>query len=77
MTAPGSDPHSGAHVEESTGLKNDTLDVYRGGPEYVFETAPVWHYSAKNSLKAPDVRAVEEFRKAVENSERQQQNKKP
>jgi hypothetical protein len=32
--------------------------------------APVWNYSAKDGLKAPSVAAVEQFRKAVEESEK-------
>jgi hypothetical protein len=34
------------------------------------ENAPVWRYIAKDGLKSPRVEAVEEFRKAVEESEK-------
>jgi len=42
--------------------------------------APLWRYVAKNGLRSPDVPAVEEFRKALAEAEKQlqkQQQKKP
>lgn len=38
--------------------------------QYPLDNAPVWRYIAKNGLKSPRVEAVEEFRKAVEESEK-------
>jgi hypothetical protein len=49
--------------------------VYRGGGEYPLDAPPVWRYIAKGSLDAPQVAAVEQFRKAIEESEKQRQQK--
>ena len=38
--------------------------------QYRLDNAPVWRYIAKNGLKSPRVEAVEEFREAVEESEK-------
>jgi hypothetical protein len=54
---------------------DDTFEVYRGGGDYPLDAAPVWRYIAKDSLNPPQVRAVEEFRKAIEESEKQSQHK--
>jgi hypothetical protein len=42
------------------------------------ESPPAWRYVNKGALKSPNVPAVAEFRKAIEEAEKQQQqNKKP
>lgn len=51
----------------------DTFFVYRGQTDTALEGAPVWRYVAKNALKAPEVRAVAEFKKAVDEAVKQQQ----
>ena len=43
--------------------------------EYPLDASPVWRYIAKDSLNAPQVPAVEQFRKALEESEKQRQHK--
>jgi hypothetical protein len=43
--------------------------------EYPLDASPVWRYIAKDSLNAPQDKAVEEFRKAVEESQKQSQHK--
>ncbi len=56
--------------------------VFQGGLIYrpnTLDNASVWKYIAKDGLKPPAVAAVEQFRKAVEESEKavaqkQQQN---
>jgi hypothetical protein len=56
-------PHLGSEV----GPAEDTFVVYRGGPVGdALERAPLWRYSAKNALHSPDVPAVGEFQKAVD-----------
>ena len=47
----------------------------RGGVEYPLDVSPVWRYSAKDSLSAPQVVAVEQFRQAIEESEKQSLHK--
>ena len=37
---------------------------------------PVWRYLSKDALRAPRVQAVEEFRKLIEEAEKQQQRQK-
>jgi hypothetical protein len=64
-------PQLGAQVISS----DDTFEVYRGRMEYPLDTSPVWRYIAKDSLNAPQVQAVEQFRKAIEESEKQRQHK--
>jgi hypothetical protein len=61
------------------GPSEDMFEVYRGKVEYPLDNAATWRYIAKDSLKSPDVPAVAEFRKLVEEAEKQQasQQKKP
>lgn len=53
------------------GAPDDMLSVYRGHRDNAIDYPPVWRYSAKDALKAPDVRAVEEFRKVIAEAEKQ------
>lgn len=52
------------------GAEADTLEVFQGGDRYSVNSSPVWRYSARNGLNPPEVTAVEQFRKAVEESEK-------
>ena len=65
----------GPHISNQIGSSEDTFEVYRGGVEYPLDAAPVWRYIAKNALDAPQVTAIEQFRKAVIDSEKQRQQK--
>ena len=63
------------------GAENDMFEVFLGGMDiaYPVDNAPVWKYIAKDGLKPPRVAAIQEFRKAVEESEKaaaQRQQKK-
>ena len=62
-------------IASEWGSADDTLEVYRGRIEYPLDAAPLWRYAAKNALKEPQVTAVEQFRKIVEESEKQRQQK--
>jgi len=78
---PLSDPSAGPqdnapHIDKTAGSPEDSFEVYLGGTKYPLDSAPVWRYSAKDCLQAPTVSAVEEFRKAIAESE-QLQKKKP
>ena len=53
----------------------DTFFVYQGRTSAALDRAPVWRYAGKNALKAPEVRAVAEFKKAVDEAVKQQQQK--
>jgi hypothetical protein len=63
-------PNDRAQTRMEVGAENDTFKVFKGGVEYPVDYAPVWNYIAKDGLKPPSVAAVEEFRKAVEESEK-------
>jgi hypothetical protein len=56
----------------------DTFVVYSGDSESTLklsERPAAWRYEAKEALHSPNVPAVEEFRKAVEDAEKQQKSK--
>jgi hypothetical protein len=65
----------GAQLGSQVISSDDTLEVHRGRAEYPLDSSPVWRYAAKDSLNAPQVSAVEQFRKAIEESEKQGQHK--
>jgi len=60
------------------GMADDMFVVYHGGAGNALDGPPAWRYVNKDALKSPNVPAVAEFRKAIEEAEKQQQqNKKP
>lgn len=68
-------PEHGGEV----GPSQDLLEVYISG-WYVqdpLDTAPIWRYMGKNALDGPQVKAVEQFKNAVTESEQVSQQKKP
>jgi hypothetical protein len=66
------------HPSTEIGPSDDMFEVYRGRVEYPLDNAATWRYVAKDSLKSPNVPAVAEFRKLIEEAEKQQQaQKKP
>ncbi len=67
--------HTGPHIGNEIGRANDSFEVYRGGVARPLSTTPLWSYTAKDALKAPNVTAVEQFRKAIATAEKKQ--KKP
>ncbi len=72
---PGGSGNRGPQLGSQVISSDDTFEVYRGRGEYPLDAAPVWRYIAKNSLDIPQVDAVEQFRKAIEESEKQSQHK--
>jgi len=64
----------GPHIGNE-GPSEDTFEVYRGGIEYPLDAPPLWRYTAKDALNGPQVSAVEQFRKAINESEKQRQQK--
>lgn len=74
--APSSPPaQPGPQVEVAP--REDVFAVYEGHVEAPLQQAPAWQYRKKDGLRSPAVPAVDEFRKAIEEAEKQQQNKKP
>jgi hypothetical protein len=65
-----SGPNDRAQTRMEVGGENDTFKVFKGGVQYPVDYAAVWNYIAKDGLKPPNVAAVEQFRKAVEESEK-------
>jgi hypothetical protein len=66
---------AGPRPGNEIGSAEDSFEVYRGGAQYPLDAAPLWRYRAKDALDAPQVRAVEQFRKAVSESENAQKHK--
>ena len=54
------------------GPAEDMMEVYRGAKDgdKILDKPPVWRYIAKDALHSPDVPAVDQFRKAIEESEK-------
>ena len=76
LTAAGSgngQPNRGPQLGSQVGPSEDTFEVYLGGMDYPLDAPPIWRYTAKNSLDGPGVVAVEQFKKAIEESEKQRQ----
>jgi len=65
------------HTGTQFGGAEDTLEVHLGNSKYPLDSAPVWRYTAKDALKPPDVPAVEQFKKAVEESGKAAHKKQP
>lgn len=72
-----SGPNDRVHQGVAVGQAEDTFQVFQGGVQYPLDNPPVWKLTAKDGLKPPDVAAVEQFRKAVEESEKAAQQKQP
>ncbi len=70
---PGGLGDRGPQISNQIVPSEDAFEVYRGGVEHPLDSSPVWRYIAKDSLNAPQVAAVEQFRKAIEESEKQRQ----
>jgi len=77
VTNPNATPPTGPHPQTEVGPSQDTLTVYRGQVEYPLDAPPVWRYAAKDALSSPTVPAVAQFRKAIEETEKQLSPKKP
>jgi hypothetical protein len=65
------DPHPQAEI----GPSEDMFVVYEGHVDSPLDRAPVWRFMTKDALHSPNVPAVEEFRKAIEETEKQQKSK--
>jgi hypothetical protein len=63
------------HISNEAGSSEDSFEVYLGDTQYPLDSSPLWRYVAKDCLQAPFVSAVEQFRKAVAESEKPHQKK--
>jgi hypothetical protein len=59
------------HPQADVGAADDTFIVYQGHVDRPLDQPSLWRYSATDALHSPDVPAVEKFRKAVEEAEKQ------
>lgn len=67
----GSSPNDGpAHPGMEVGGGDDFFGVYLGGGQYPLDRAAIWTYTAKNALRPPDMIAIDQFRKAIEEAEK-------
>jgi hypothetical protein len=66
---------SGPRIGNEVGSSEDSFEVYLGNTQYPLDSSPVWRYVAKDCLRAPTISAVEEFRKAIVESEKPKQKK--
>ena len=64
-------------VGSEVGSSEDLFEVYRGGVEYPLDGPSMWRYMGKNALDGPQVKAVEQFKTAITESEQVSQQKKP
>lgn len=71
----GGSENQGPRVRNEIAPAEDSFEVYRGGVDSPLENPPIWRYMSKNALDEPTVSAVVEFRKAIDESERQRQQK--
>ena len=55
------------------GPTEDLFTVYLGRTEDALKRGPLWRYARKDALKSPDVPAVAEFKKAVDEAVKEQQ----
>ena len=75
LTSAGSSSENSPHVQTEVGPSEDLFEVYRGGMEAPLDASPVWRYMAKGSLNAPNVPAVEQFRKVINEAVKSAGNK--
>jgi hypothetical protein len=71
LTQPGMGPQdTGPRLGTEVGSAVDTLELYRGGVEYPLDSPPLWRYVAKDSLRPPQVPAIDQLRKAIDETEK-------
>ena len=81
----GKPPRTGTGYPEDTtprpgmeiGSPEDVFEVYRGQDANTLDGSPLWRYMGKNAFRPPAVPAVEQFRKAIEEAEKQQKKQQP
>lgn len=62
--------------QTEVGNSEDVFIVYEGHSSgSMDQQAPAWRYSNKNALRSPNVPAVDEFRKLIDEAEKQQKTK--
>jgi hypothetical protein len=77
VTDPGVESPPTPRPQTEIGPSDDMFSVYRGQVEYPLDSSPVWRYVAKDALRSPSVPAVEQFRKVIQETEKQLSQKNP
>ena len=68
----------GPRLGTAVGASEDTVELYLGGVDYPLDSAPIWRYTAKDALNPPKISAIDQLRKAVDETEKAvQQKQKP
>ncbi len=65
-------PNPSPQIE--AGPSQDMLAVYLGKRDNATDSPAVWRYEAKDALRSPGVPAVDEFKKAITEAEKQRAN---
>lgn len=65
-------PGMGPHPQMEVGGTEDTFIVYRGHVDRPLDEPALWRCTSPSALHSPDVPAVDKFRKAIEEAEKQQ-----
>lgn len=68
-------PDIGPHPQVEVGPAEDMMVVYKGHVDQTLEQPAVWRYTGPGALNSPDVPAVEKFRKAIQEAEKQLKSK--
>jgi hypothetical protein len=68
---------SRARTGMEVGGTDDLFRVFLGGTKYPLDGPAIWTFTDKNALRPPDVLAVAQFRKAIEEAEKAAKNKQP
>lgn len=63
------------YPKTEAGPSEDMFVVYEGHVDGPLDRAPAWRYMTKDALHSPNVPAVAEFRKVIEETEKQQKAK--
>ncbi|HTT21720.1 MAG TPA: hypothetical protein VMG82_22520 [Candidatus Sulfotelmatobacter sp.] len=81
MNDPTMDPQNpqnqAPRMGQEVGPRQDSFMVYSGRTVDPTNSPALWRYTAKGCLNAPEVKAVEEFRKAIAEAEKPTVPKKP
>jgi len=59
----------------AVGASDDTLVLYLGGVDYPLDSPSIWRYSSKDALRQPEVRGIDQLRKAFNETEKAAQRK--
>jgi hypothetical protein len=62
-------PNGRASPRMEVGSTNDSFIVYQGGDSYTPYSAALWSFNAKNGLRPPEMKAVQEFRRVITEAE--------